>query len=137
MLKSDYSDKKDLKALEEDDVRSFLEKQNFKKMEIKKWNFYASVPLGIKNITNGKVLALKKVYLEFDDANFKVNLYSRYHFKKTAKEIQLLMLNMPAWISSGVNTKYKAMLLQQMKSKVYEFYITETVICQILHMYSI
>ena len=39
------------------------------------------------------------------------------------------------WISSGVNAKYKAMLLQQMKSK--EFYITETVICQILHMYSI
>ena len=56
--------------------------------------YYASVPLGIKNITNGKVLALKKWYLEFDDANFKVNLYSRYHFQKR-KEIQLLMLNIP------------------------------------------
>ena len=75
------------------------------------------------------------MYLEFDDANFKVNLYSRYHFKKTAEGNPIIDAQYTTWISSGVNAKYKAMLLQQMKSK--EFYITETVICQILHMYSI
>ena len=77
-------DKKDLKALEEDAADPFLEKQNFKK-DGPSGIYYASVPLGIKNITNGKVLALKKVYLEFDDANFKVNLYSRYHFQKNSE----------------------------------------------------
>src|SRR5574343_962102 len=73
-------DKKDLKALEEDAKDPFLEKQNFKK-DGPSGIYYASVPLGITNITNGKVLALKKVYLEFDDANLKVNLYFIYYFK--------------------------------------------------------
>lgn len=109
-------DKKDLKALEEDAVDSFLEKQNFKK-EGPSGIYYASVPLGIKNITNGKVLALKKVYLEFDDANFKVNLYSRYHFQKSSEGNPIIDAQYTTWVSSGVTLKYKAMLLQQMKSK--------------------
>ena len=109
-------DKKDLKALEEDAADPFLEKQNFKK-DGPSGIYYASVPLGIKNITNGKVLALKKVYLEFDDANFKVNLYSRYHFQKNSEGNPIIDAQYTTWISSGVNAKYKAMLLQQMKSK--------------------
>ena len=109
-------DKKDLKALEEDAADPFLEKQNFKK-DGPSGIYYASVPLGIKNITNGKVLALKKVYLEFDDANFKVNLYSRYHFQKNSEGNPIIDARYTTWISSGVNAKYKAMLLQQMKSK--------------------
>ena len=109
-------DKKDLKALEEDAADPFLEKQNFKK-EGPSGIYYASVPLGIKNITNGKVLALKKVYLEFDDANFKVNLYSRYHFQKSSEGNPIIDAQYTTWVSSGVTLKYKAMLLQQMKSK--------------------
>ncbi len=109
-------DKKDLKALEEDAADPFLEKQNFKK-EGSSGIYYASVPLGIKNITNGKVLALKKVYLEFDDANFKVNLYSRYHFQKSSEGNPIIDAQYTTWVSSGVTLKYKAMLLQQMKSK--------------------
>lgn len=109
-------DKKDLKALEEDATDPFLEKQNFKK-EGPSGIYYASVPLGIKNITNGKVLALKKVYLEFDDANFKVNLYSRYHFQKSSEGNPIIDAQYTTWMSSGVTLKYKAMLLQQMKSK--------------------
>ena len=109
-------DKKDLKALEEDAADPFLEKQNFKK-EGPSGIYYASVPLGIKNITNGKVLALKKVYLEFDDANFKVNLYSRYHFQKSSEGSPIIDAQYTTWVSSGVTLKYKAMLLQQMKSK--------------------
>ncbi len=109
-------DKKDLKALEEDAADSFLEKQNFKK-EGPSGIYYASVPLGIKNVTNGKVLALKKVYLEFDDANFKVNLYSRYHFQKSSEGNPIIDAQYTTWVSSGVTLKYKAMLLQQMKSK--------------------
>lgn len=109
-------DKKDLKALEEDAADPFLEKQNFKK-EGPSGIYYASVPLGIKNITNGKVLALKKVYLEFDDANFKVNLYSRYHFQKSSEGNPIIDAQYTTWVSSGVTLKYKAVLLQQMKSK--------------------
>ena len=109
-------DKKDLKALEEDAADPFLEKQNFKK-DGPSGIYYASVPLGIKNITNGKVLALKKVYLEFDDANFKVNLYSRYHFQKSSEGNPIIDAQYTTWVSSGVTLKYKAVLLQQMKSK--------------------
>ena len=108
--------KKDLTALEEDAADPFLEKQHFKK-EGPSGIYYASVPLGIKNITNGKVLALKKVYLEFDDANFKVNLYSRYHFQKSSEGNPIIDAQYTTWVSSGVTLKYKAMLLQQMKSK--------------------
>ena len=57
------------------------------------------------------------MYLEFDDANFKVNLYSRYHFQKNSEGNPIIDAQYTTWISSGVNAKYKAMLLQQMKSK--------------------
>ena len=109
-------DKKDLKALEEDANDSFLDKQSFKK-DGPSGIYYASVPLGIKNVTNGKVLALKKIYLEFDDEKFKVNMYSRYHFQKSSEGTPIVDSQYTTWISSGISGKAKAMLLQQMRSK--------------------
>lgn len=107
--------KKDLKALEEDAADPFLEKQTFKKDQ-PSGIYYASVPMGIKNIIDGSPMAVKKIYLEFDDANFKVNLYTRYHFhKKNGNPI--IDSQYTTWMSSGISVKAKAMLLQQMKSK--------------------
>ena len=107
--------KKDLKALEEDAADPFLEKQTFKK-EGPSGIYYASVPMGIKNTIDGTPMAVKKIYLEFDDANFKVNLYTRYHFQKKNNN-PIIDSQYTTWISSGISTKAKAMLLQQMKSK--------------------
>lgn len=109
-------DKKDLKALEEDAKDPFLENQNFKK-DGPSGIYYASVPVGIKDITTDKVLALKKVYLEFDDENFKVNLYSRYHFRKNSSGNPIIDARYTTWLSSGISGKAKAMLLRQMRSK--------------------
>lgn len=108
-------DKKDLKALEEDAKDPFLENQNFKK-EGPSGIYYASVPMGIKNIIDGKPMAVKKVYLEFDDELFKVNLYTRYHFQKKNGN-PIVDAQYTAWLSSGISGKAKAMLLRQMRSK--------------------
>ncbi|MGR3789492.1 hypothetical protein ACUXZJ_01070 [Flavobacterium sp. TN-1] len=108
-------DKKDLKALEEDETDSFLENQNFKK-EGPSGIYYASVPLGIKSLVDDKILAIKKVYLEFDEPNFKANLYTRYHFQKKNGN-PIIDTQYTSWISSGISGKAKAMLLQQMRSK--------------------
>ncbi|MFK7001817.1 hypothetical protein V3470_12455 [Flavobacterium oreochromis] len=108
-------DKKDLKALEEDAADSFLENQVFKK-EGPSGIYYASVPLGIKNIVDDKILAVKKIYLEFDDSNFKANMYTRYHFQKKNGN-PIIDAQYTSWISSGISGKAKAMLLQQMRSK--------------------
>ncbi len=108
-------DKKDLKALEEDASDTFLENQNFKK-DGPSGIYYVSVPMGIKNIVDGKPMAVKKIYLEFDDANFKVNLYTRYHFQKKNGN-PIVDAQYTSWISSGISGKAKSMLLQQMRSK--------------------
>lgn len=108
-------DKKDLKALEEDAKDPFLENQNFKK-EGPSGIYYASVPMGIKNIIDGKPMAVKKVYLEFDDELFKVNLYTRYHFQKKNGN-PVVDAQYTTWLSSGISGKAKAMLLRQMRSK--------------------
>ena len=108
-------DKKDLKALEEDAADTFLENQNFKK-DGPSGIYYVSVPMGIKNIVDGKPMAVKKIYLEFDDANFKVNLYTRYHFQKKNGN-PIVDAQYTSWISSGISGKAKSMLLQQMRSK--------------------
>lgn len=108
-------DKKDLKALEEDAKDPFLENQNFKK-EGPSGIYYASVPMGIKNIIDGKPMAVKKVYLEFDDELFKVNLYTRYHFQKKNGN-PIVDAQYTTWLSSGISGKAKAMLLRQMRSK--------------------
>lgn len=108
-------DKKDLKALEEDAKDPFLENQNFKK-EGPSGIYYVSVPMGIKNIIDGKPMAVKKVYLEFDDELFKVNLYTRYHFQKKNGN-PVVDAQYTTWLSSGISGKAKAMLLRQMRSK--------------------
>lgn len=108
-------DKKDLKALEEDAKDPFLENQNFKK-EGPSGIYYVSVPMGIKNIIDGKPMAVKKVYLEFDDELFKVNLYTRYHFQKKNGN-PIVDAQYTTWLSSGISGKAKAMLLRQMRSK--------------------
>ncbi|QYS88335.1 hypothetical protein [Flavobacterium davisii] len=108
-------DKKDLKALEEDAGDPFLESQNFKK-EGPSGIYYASIPLGIKSLVDDKILAIKKIYLEFDDSNCKANMYTRYHFKKKNGN-PIIDTQYTSWISSGISGKAKAMLLQQMRSK--------------------
>ncbi|WP_396188703.1 hypothetical protein [Flavobacterium sp.] len=108
-------DKKDLKALEEDAKDPFLENQSFKK-DGPSGIYYASVPMGIKNVVDGKPMAVKKVYLEFDDELFKVNLYTRYHFQKKNGN-PIIDAQYTTWLSSGISGKAKAMLLRQMRSK--------------------
>jgi hypothetical protein len=108
-------DKKDLKALEEDANDPFLESQNFKK-DGPSGIYYVSVPMGIKSAVEDKILAVKKVYLEFDDANFKVNMLTRYHFQKK-NGTPAVDAQYTSWISSGISEKAKALLLQQMRSK--------------------
>ena len=55
--------------------------------------------------------------MEFDDENFKVNLYSRYHFRKNSSGNPIIDARYTTWLSSGISGKAKAMLLRQMRSK--------------------
>ena len=104
--------KKELKALEEDAKDPFLEKQVFKK-DGPSGIYYLSVPVGLKSINGEKLYAVKKVYLEFDETNFKVKLYTRYHFGKNGGEA----VDPVGWVSSGINLKAKELLMKQMKAK--------------------
>ncbi|WP_417940640.1 hypothetical protein [Flavobacterium sp. RS13.1] len=104
--------KKEQKMLDEDAADSFLEKQTFKK-EGSSGIYYFSAPVGVRSKNTEKIYAVKKVYLEFDDANYKVNLYTRYHFGKTGGEA----IEACGWGSSGIDAKARAVLFKQMKSK--------------------
>lgn len=104
--------KKEQKQLDEDAAAQTLEKQSFSKNDLS-GIYYFSLPVGLRSKDDTKLFAVKKIFLEFDEVNFKVLLHTRYHFENSGGA----QPDKAGWGAQGIDKKAIAMLYKQAKEK--------------------